>query len=140
MTVIKVDHLAVVVDDMPQALHFWRDVLGLPLTHTETNPTEAVDISFLTVGESQIELLKPTTDDSGIAKFLSKRGAGIHHVCVVVQNIDETLQQLHDHDVELINDVPRTREDGTRYAFVHPRSTGGVLLELYQYPQDKETT
>ncbi|MEM6282782.1 MAG: methylmalonyl-CoA epimerase [Chloroflexota bacterium] len=133
MAVLKVDHIAVVVADMDAALYFWRDALGLPLEATETNEAEAVDVAFLPVGETRMELLQPTTEDSGIAKYLQKRGAGMHHVCVAVNDIDAAMQQLTAHAVELINEMPRTREDGTRYAFIHPKSTGGVLVELYEY-------
>jgi len=137
MSVIKVDHIAVVVEDMDAALSFWRDALGLPLQATETNEAEAVDVAFLPVGESRIELLKPTSDDSGIAKYLAKRGAGMHHVCVAVNNVETAMQQLTAHNIELINETPRTREDGTRYAFIHPKSTGGVLVELYEYEAEQ---
>jgi methylmalonyl-CoA/ethylmalonyl-CoA epimerase len=133
MPPIKVDHIAVVVEDMAAALGFWQQALGLRLEATEHNEQEAVEIAFLPVGESRIELLKPTTNDSGIAKYLAKRGAGLHHICVAVADIEAALAQIKDEGVELINDTPRTREDGTRYAFVHPKSTGGVLVELYEH-------
>jgi methylmalonyl-CoA/ethylmalonyl-CoA epimerase len=133
MTPIKIDHLAVVVDDMDKALNFWRDALGLSVSATEHNEHEAVDIAFLPVGESRVELLKPTTDDSGIAKYMAKRGAGMHHLCIAVADIEAAMQQISASGVELINETPRTREDGTRYAFVHPKSTGGVMVELYEY-------
>ncbi|MEO0562504.1 MAG: methylmalonyl-CoA epimerase [Chloroflexota bacterium] len=133
MAVIKVDHVAVVVADMDAALSFWRDAMGLRLERTESNADEAVDIAFLPVGESHVELLAPTTDDSGVARYLEKRGGGLHHLCVAVDDIDLAMSKLVDSGVELINETARTREDGTRYAFVHPRSTGGVLVELYQY-------
>ena len=132
MTVLKVDHIAVVVSDMDAALGFWRDALGLPLEGTESVEAEAVDVAFLPAGESRIELLLPTTEDSGIAKYLEKRGAGMHHLCLAVADIEVAMTQLGDHNIELINETPRTREDGTRYAFVHPKSTGGVLVELYE--------
>lgn len=132
MTIIKVDHIAVVVADMGAALGFWRDALGLPLAGTESVAAEAVDVAFLPAGESRVELLLPTTDDSGIAKYLDKRGPGMHHLCLAVTDITATLAQLRAHNIELINEEPRTREDGTRYAFVHPKSTGGVLVELYE--------
>lgn len=137
MSAIKVDHLAVVVEDMDAALRFWQDALGLPLGGTESNEYEAVDVAFLPVGESRIELLKPTTDDSGIAKYLAKRGAGMHHVCIAVTDIEAAMRQIAAHGAQLINETPRTREDGTRYAFVHPKSTGGVMVELYEVPGGK---
>lgn len=135
MTPIKVNHIAVVLEDMNTALHFWRDALGLPLAHVEHNESEAVDISFLPVGDSEIELISPFTADSGVARYLEKKGAGLHHLCVEVENIAATLQTLSDKGIELINDTPKQRPDGTFYAFVHPRSTGGVLLELYELPR-----
>ncbi len=135
MTHIKIDHLAVVVDDMPAALNFWQNALGLPLQGTETNEHEAVDIAFLPVGESRIELLKPNTEDSGIAKYLAKRGAGMHHLCLAVDDIESAMAHIVAQGIQLINETPRQREDGTRYAFVHPKSTGGVMVELYELPK-----
>jgi methylmalonyl-CoA/ethylmalonyl-CoA epimerase len=132
MPPIKIDHIAVVVDDMPAALNFWQNALGLALEDTEHNEQEAVDIAFLPVGQSRVELLKPTTDDSGIAKYLTKRGPGMHHLCLAVEDIEAAMAQIAAQGVQLINETPRTREDGTRYAFVHPKSTGGVMVELYE--------
>ena len=135
MPAIKVNHIAVVVPDVDAALAFWRDALGLPLTHTEHNEHESVDIAFLPIGDSEIELIAPFTPDSGVAKYLEKRGAGLHHMCIDVENIDQAITTLKQKNIELINDTPKNRPDGTLYAFVHPRSTGGVLLELYQRPK-----
>lgn len=135
MTPIKIDHIAVVIDDMPAALNFWQNALGLSLEATETNEQEAVDIAFLPVGESRIELLKPTTADSGIAKYLAKRGAGMHHLCLAVVDIESAMAHIAAQGIQLINETPRQREDGTRYAFVHPKSTGGVMVELYELPK-----
>jgi methylmalonyl-CoA/ethylmalonyl-CoA epimerase len=134
MPPIQVNHIAVVVEDIDTALSFWRDALGLPLSHQEDNPDEAVKIAFLPIGDSEIELLQPTTGDSGIAKYVAKKGTGLHHICIEVENIEDSISQLKAKDTELINETPRTRPDGTRYAFVHPKSTGGVLLELYELP------
>lgn len=128
----RVNHIAVVVDDLSSALHFWHDALGLPLERTESNAEEAVEIGFLPVGESEIELLQPTDAESGIGKYLVKRGAGLHHICLEVADIEASMAQLRAHDIELINDAPKARPEGTRYCFVHPRSTGGVLVELYE--------
>lgn len=131
----KVNHLAIVVSQMDDALHFWRDALGLELTATEVNPGENVNIGFLQIGESRIELLEPTDSESGIGKYLEKKGAGLHHVCVEVENIEAAMQRLRDNNVQLINDAPKTRhDDGIRYCFIHPKSTGGVLVELYELP------
>ncbi len=130
----RIDHVAIVVEDLEAALGFWRDALGLPLEKTEANPGENVNIGFLPLGDSEIELLEPTDPDSGIGKYLAKRGAGMHHVCVEVDDITATIRRLTAHGAEMINAAPRTREDGTRYAFVHPKSASGVLVELYEKP------
>jgi len=134
----RMDHVALVVEDLGAALGFWRDVLGLPLAKTEDNPGEQVRIAFLPLGESEIELLQPTEPESGIGKYLAKRGVGIHHLCVEVDDLDALLQRLAAHGVEMINQTPRIRPDGTQYAFVHPRSAFGVLLELYQKPSAED--
>ncbi len=132
MTDIKLNHLAIVVDDMDAALRFWRESLGLSQTGAiESVPTEAVDTAFLTLGDAQIELIQPTAEDSGVAKYLEKRGAGMHHLCLEVPDLDAKLAELSAACYELINEQPRER-DGRRYAFIHPKSTGGVLLELYE--------
>ena len=128
----RINHVAVVVESLDTALGFWRDALGLPLDKTESNPGENVEIAFLPVGDSEIELLQPTDPESGIGKYLAKRGAGMHHLCVEVADIDAAMTRLTEHGAELINTTPRVRDDGTRYAFVHPKSTGGVLTELAQ--------
>jgi methylmalonyl-CoA/ethylmalonyl-CoA epimerase len=132
MTKIQIDHIAVVVEDMDEALAFWRDALGLPLAGEERNDTEGVQVAFLPAGDARIELLRPLTDEGGVAKFLAKRGGGMHHLCLAVPDIEASMRQLAAHGVELINEAPRTRDDGTRYAFIHPKSTGGVLVELYE--------
>lgn len=133
MPPVKINHVAVVVEDVNAALAFWRDALGLPTTHVEHNEDEQVDIAFLPIGEGEIELIAPFTTDSGVAKYLAKKGQGLHHLCIDVDNIDGVMERLKAAGIELINETPRTRPDGkTRYAFVHPKSTGGVLLELYE--------
>ena len=132
MTNIKLNHLAIVVDDMDAALRFWRESLGLAqVGEIESVSAEAVDIAFLTMGDAHIELLQPTTDDSGVAKYLAARGPGMHHLCLEVADLDAKLAELRAAGCELINETPRERE-GRRYAFVHPKSAGGVLLELYE--------
>ena len=131
MSDAKLNHLAIVIDDLDAALRFWRDGLGLTGGAVQSVPSEAVDIAFLELGAAHIELIKPTTSDSGVAKYLAKRGPGLHHLCLEVPDLDAKLAQLRAAGYELINDEPRER-DGQRYAFVHPNSAGGVLLELYE--------
>lgn len=128
----KIHHVAVVVADMEQALSFWRDRLGLPLGELRDVPGQETRVAFLPTGAGEIELVKPITGDSGVARFLARRGPGMHHVCLEVEDIEAMLAHLKAQGVHLINEVPRISEAGRRYAFVHPESTGGVLLELYE--------
>ncbi len=128
----KINHVAVVVDDMEQALSFWRDALGLDLQELRDVPAENSQVAFMPLEGTEIELVVPTSDDSGIAKYLSKRGPGMHHICLEVDDIEGMLAQLKRKNVELINDEPRIAADGRKYAFIHPKSASGVLVELYQ--------
>lgn len=128
----RIHHIAMVVDDMEGALSFWHDALGLKLEHEENVPEQQATVAFLPVGEGEVELVKPTTDTSGMAKYLAKRGPGIHHICVEVDNIMETLALLKGKGVRLIDETPRSGSGGKKYAFVHPESTKGVLVELYE--------
>jgi methylmalonyl-CoA/ethylmalonyl-CoA epimerase len=129
---IKINHVAIVVEDVDVALKFWHEALGLPLQHVEHNEDELVNIAFLPLGEGEIELIAPFTPESGVARYLAKKGAGLHHLCVEVEDIDAALAQLKARGAELITEQAKVRPDGTRYGFVHPKSTGGVLLELYE--------
>ena len=130
MKILKVDHIGIAVPRMDEALGAWR-ALGFEVEAVHDVPTEKVRAAFLPVGESRLELLEPTHVSSVIAKFLEKR-AGLHHVCVLVDDLEEALRRLAAEGVGLIDQVPRTGAGGCRVAFVHPRSTGGVLLELKQ--------
>ena len=129
---IKIHHIAVAVDDFDAALAFWRDALGLALGGVEDVPEQEAQVAFLPVGDSHVELVKPTSDDSGMARFIQKRGPGIHHLCLEVVDIDAALEALKEKNIHLINETPLMRENGRRYAFIHPKSTGGVLIELYE--------
>ena len=128
----SIHHVAVVVDDMEKSLSFWRDALGLNPSEVRDLPEQKSQVAFLPAGESEVELVKPTTDDSGIARYLTKRGPGLHHICVEVDDIQAMLVQLKAGGARLINETPVTAADGRQYAFVHPESTSGVLVELYQ--------
>ena len=127
-----INHIAVVVDDMEKSLSFWRDALGVEVHELRDVPAEKSQVAFLPLAGSEIELVKPTSDDSGIAKYLAKRGPGMHHICVEVDDIHGMLVQLKSKGIRLINEEPRLAADGKKYAFVHPESTSGVLVELYQ--------
>ncbi|MCI0709934.1 MAG: methylmalonyl-CoA epimerase [Chloroflexi bacterium] len=131
---MQINHLAIVVEQLDDALKFWRDALGLELTATEENPEENVNIGFLKIGESSIELLEPTNKESGIGKYLASKGPGMHHICLEVDDIRAAMDRLRDHNIEFINDEPKTREDGIKYCFIHPKSAFGVLVELYELP------
>ena len=133
--VIRIDHIAVLVDDLDGPLSFWRDALGLELTHTTAGPAEMAEIAFLPVGGSEVELVKPTTSDSGLARFLEKRGPGMHHICLEVDDIEGMLENLKAKGVQLINEQPREGVGGKRYAFIHPKSANGVMIELYELPK-----
>lgn len=130
--ITSINHVAIVVDDMEKSLSFWRDALGIPLHELRDVPAEKSQVAFLPLAGAEIELVKPTSDDSGLAKYLAKRGPGMHHVCLQVDDIEGMLNQLKAKGIRLINEAPRTAADGKRYAFIHPESTNGVLVELYQ--------
>lgn len=127
----KINHVAIVVENIDSALAFWRDQLGLTLDHIEDVPSQASKVAFLPVGEGEIELVEPTDPESGLAKYLEKRGEGMHHLCVEVDDIESMLSSLNAKGVRLINMEP-VDLPGRRMAFIHPKSTNGVLLELYQ--------
>ncbi len=129
--VTKINHIAVVVDDMDATLKFWQ-ALGLELTHLQDVPAEMAQIAFLPAGESEIELVKPTGDDSGLKRYLEKRGPGMHHICLEVDDLVGMLAQLKAKGVQLINEEPKVSADGRKYAFVHPKSANGVMVELYE--------
>jgi methylmalonyl-CoA/ethylmalonyl-CoA epimerase len=133
MSKIKaINHIAVVVDDMEKSLSFWRDALGIQLHELRDVPAEKSQVAFLPVAGAEVELVMPTSDDSGIAKYLAKRGPGMHHICLEVDDIDDVMSDLKQKNIRLINEEPRVAVDGKKYAFIHPESTGGVLVELYQ--------
>lgn len=128
----QINHVAVVVDDMDKALSFWRDALGMELHGLRDEPAEKSQVAFLPLPGSEVELVMPVTDDSGVAKYLAKRGPGMHHICLEVDDIEGMMEQLKSKGVRLINEEPRTASDGKKYAFIHPESASGVLVELYQ--------
>ncbi len=127
----KINHVAVAVADLDASLAFWRDAMGIELHHVEDVPSQKAAVAFLPVGESEVELVKPTSDDSGLAKFVAEKGGGLHHLCFEVDHIDEMLEELKSKGVRLIDETARTLP-GRKMAFVHPKSTGGVLVELYE--------
>jgi methylmalonyl-CoA/ethylmalonyl-CoA epimerase len=129
---MKINHLGIATKSIDEALKFWEDALGLEHVHIETVEDQKVRVGMLPLGESRIELLEPTTDDSPISKFLEKRGPGIHHIAVEVEDIEASLNALKAKGMRLIDQKPRIGAEGCLVAFVHPSSTNGVLLELVQ--------
>jgi len=132
--ITRLDHIAVVVEALDEALTVFRDTLGLPLCETQTIAGQGVKIAILPVGESQIELLEPISENSGVAKFLASRGEGVHHICLEVDDIDAALQGLKAKGVRLINETAVPGAHG-RVAFIHPKATRGVLIELVEHEE-----
>lgn len=128
---MKIDHLGIAVKSLDDALKFYRDQLGLDVSLRETVARENVNVAMLPLGEPRIELLEPTRDDSVIGRFLEKRGEGLHHIAVRVPDLNASVEKLRASGARLLNE-PRTGAGGHLYVFVHPSSTGGVLLELIQ--------
>ena len=129
---MKINHLGIATKGIDDALKFWSDALGLENVHTEIVEDQKVRVAMLPIGESRVELLEPTSDDSPISNFLEKRGGGIHHIAIEVDDIEASLAQLKSKGMRLIDESPRIGAEGCLVAFVHPAATNGVLLELVQ--------
>ncbi len=132
--ILKVDHVGIAVKSLDDRVGFWQDGLGLSLSGTETVPSEGVRVAFLPAGTSRVELLEATRPDSPIAKFIEKKGEGIHHITFEVERIQPVLDRLKAKGVPLLDDTPRPGAEGTKVAFLHPRAAGGVLVELVEKP------
>jgi methylmalonyl-CoA/ethylmalonyl-CoA epimerase len=128
----SIHHIAIVVRDLDAALALYRGALGLEMTERREVPAEGVEIAFLPAGEGEIELLRPLDKESGVARFLEKHGEGLHHICLTVEDVEAAMGRLQEAGAQLLSEEPRVNEHGTRYAFVHPKSAHGVLLELYE--------
>jgi len=130
----RIDHVAVIVRNIEQALAFYRDTLGITPSEIKEVPTEQVRIAFLPMGGpggSEIELIEPTTPDSSLTKFLEKRGEGLHHICLEVDNIEAALAEMQEKGAPVLDKQPRISAEG-RVIFIHPRAANGVLLELVE--------
>lgn len=125
-----IEHIAIAVNNLEESLEFYRDSLGLTLEGIEVVEEQKVRVALLRVGNSRIELLEPTSADSPISKFLAKRGPGLHHIALATTNLQERLDRLSTEGVRLIDENPRTGAEGKQIAFLHPKSSDGVLLEL----------
>jgi methylmalonyl-CoA epimerase len=135
MTAYRVDHVGIAVRSIAESLDVYR-TLGLEVSHREEVPTQGVVAAFLTVGESRLELLEPTSVDSPVGKFLARRGPGLHHICLAVPDIEKALGELVGKGFRLLNRVPVPGAGGKRIAFLHPEAGHGVLLELSEDPAE----
>ena len=129
--ITKINHVAIAVSDLDGALSFWRDILGLQVSHIEDVPSQKSKVAFIPMGESEIELVNPTSSDTGLAKFLIEKGSGMHHLCFEVDNLEDMLISLKAKGVKLINEIPQILP-GRKLAFIHPKASNGVLIELYE--------
>ncbi|MDY6934900.1 MAG: methylmalonyl-CoA epimerase [Spirochaetota bacterium] len=130
MKIKHIDHIGIAVNDIKASLSFYRDVLGLKLEDTEVVEEQKVKVAFLPLGEGEFELLESTEKDGPIAKYIEKKGEGIQHIALRVENIEEALAELKSKGIKLIDENPRKGAGGAQIAFLHPKATGGVLLEL----------
>jgi methylmalonyl-CoA epimerase len=130
---MQIHHIAIAVNSLDVALAFYRDALGAQVGERREVPAEGVEIAFLPMGDSELELLQPLDPGNSIGRFLEKRGEGIHHICLLVEDIEASVTQLEDRGARMATEI-RQHADGTRYAFVHPKSAHGVLMELYEKP------
>ena len=130
MKILKIDHLGIAVSSIESGKNFWTDALGLDFEGTETIEEQKVTTAFLPVGESEVELLESTSPDGPIAKYIEKKGTGIQHIAFRVEDIETALSELKEKGVRLIDEKPRIGAGGAKIAFLHPKTTGGVLVEL----------
>lgn len=134
----RIDHIGIAVHNIDQALRVYSDALGLKLTQTDNEEGQKSIVAFLPAGESEIELVEPVGPDGPVARFLEKRGEGIHHICFEVDDIQAALDQLKAHEVQLIDEQPYIGTGGKKIAFIHPKGAHGVLIELYQKVPEEE--
>jgi methylmalonyl-CoA/ethylmalonyl-CoA epimerase len=130
MKILKIDHLGIAVNSIDEGKNFWSEILGLAFEGTETVAEQKVTTAFFPVGESEVELLESTAPDGPIAKYMEKKGAGIQHIAFRVADIEAALEELKEKGVRLIDEKPRMGAGGAKIAFLHPKATGGVLVEL----------
>ena len=136
MKIIGIEHIGVAVDDLDVTSLFWEKALGIKHTHTEDVESEGVRTKIFDTGKGKIELLKSINNNSPIRKFLKKRGPGIHHVCLQVESINNAINELKDLNIQVLSENPKIGAEGYKIFFIHPKSTGGVLVELAEKPSD----
>ena len=130
MKILKIDHIGIAAKSIDQVAPFWRDILGLVMTGRETVEEQKATTAFVPVGESELEILESTSPEGALAKFIESRGEGVQHIALRVDNLEEALKELKANGVRLIDEKPRRGAGGAKIAFIHPKSTNGVLLEL----------
>ncbi len=132
MKILGLHHIAIAVDDIQNYSSIFEKLFGFKTGPVETNPTNKVNLSFIDIQNTKLELIKPLDDDSSIARFLSKHGPGIHHFCLLVDDVEAAIDEMKLKDVRMIDDTPRQGAGGSLIAFIHPESAGGILIELKQ--------
>ncbi|HEY9755078.1 MAG TPA: methylmalonyl-CoA epimerase [Oculatellaceae cyanobacterium] len=132
MSRTKLDHIAIAVNDLEESLAFYRDQFGLKLLEVEVVEEQGVVVAKLDLGNTHLELLEPMKPDTPVGKFIQQRGPGLHHICVAVNSIKDELANLKNHGAKLINEEPKIGAGGAQIAFIHPKTTCGVLMELSQ--------
>jgi methylmalonyl-CoA/ethylmalonyl-CoA epimerase len=132
----RIDHIAIAVHDIDEAATFYTDILKLELSGVEVVAEQKTKVGFFKIGESNIELVQPTSDDSPLVKFLETKGPGIHHICLEVDDIERDVEELMKRGARMIDEKPRPGAHNTKVTFIHPKSSGGVLIELNQLPED----
>ena len=134
MKIIGIEHVGIAVDDLEETSSFWGDILRIVHTHTESVETESVNTKIYDTGKGKIELLDSLDETSPVRKFIQKRGPGIHHICLEVENVNIAIKELKESGIEVLSDFPRVGAEGYKIVFIHPKSTGGVLVELAEKP------
>jgi methylmalonyl-CoA/ethylmalonyl-CoA epimerase len=130
----KLDHVSIAVKSIDDALLFYRDMLGFNLESTSFNELEKLKIAFLSNERSDVELMEPTEEETVVGRFIQKRGEGIHHICIAVEDIEKAMKELSEKGVRLVEEKPRVSSSGLKVAFIHPKSAHGVLIEIYEKP------
>lgn len=134
----RINHIGIAVRSIEETLKFYEEALGLKVTTTEAEPDQRVVVAFLPAGESEVELVEPIDEDGPVARFMRKRGEGIHHICFEVADIEAMLARLEEEGIQLVDREPHIGTGGKKIAFVHPRATHGVLIELYEKAPDEK--
>ena len=136
MKIIGIEHVGIAVNDLNESSSFWQNILNIVHTHTEDVKSEGVSTKIFNTGKGKIELLDSLNNNSPIHKFLQKRGPGVHHICLEVEDIDSAITELKKYNVDILNDSPKIGAEGYKIVFIHPKSTGGVLVELAEKPTE----